>query len=77
VRLYKPGKSNNWTARFPNVTRPIRRSTVVPGKFAVFARNPVNALNNVVFPAFGFPTNAKHTVEPGPDLLFFASRIFR
>src|SRR5271170_2053816 len=40
------------------IALPIFRSTVVPGKFAVLARNPVSALNNVVLPAFGLPTSA-------------------
>ncbi len=31
---------------------------VVPGKFAVFERRPVSALNSVVLPALGLPTNA-------------------
>ena len=33
---------------------------MVPGKFAVFARNPVRLLKSVVLPAFGLPTSATH-----------------
>lgn len=38
--------------------RPMRRSTVVPGKLAVLARRPVSALKSVVLPALGLPMRA-------------------
>src|SRR5712692_7496788 len=36
----------------------MRCSTVTPGKFATFCRNPVRRLNNVDLPEFGGPTMA-------------------
>ena len=58
--LYVPGRSLSIASRLPpgNRRRPSLTSTVTPGKFPVFCRNPVNWLKMVDFPLLGFPTSA-------------------
>lgn len=46
-----------------NVVRPMRASTVLPGKFAVFSRMPHRRLTSVVLPVLGFPMTAKRVVD--------------
>src|SRR5271165_5338014 len=54
-----PGRSTRKTSRSESsLARPIRCSTVTPGKLATFCRNPVSRLNKVDFPEFGGPTMA-------------------